>query len=267
MGMPILRGRTFDKGDSLQKPRVVIIDEAFARRFFPGADPIRRQVNNLGKGGERRHFTIVGVVPTVRRRAAIGDSSLVQLYYPAAQYPSLQTTLLVRTAGDPMASSRAVRQAVLSVDSRQPVFDLRPMQSWVDDSLTTNRLAATLVGLFSSLALLLAALGLYGTLAYAVAQRTKEIGIRMALGAQRRQMLLMILRQSFTIAAIGIAVGLIGAFTATRLLRALLFGVGTMDLLTYSAVILLLGAAAFLAGLLPARRAMKVDPVIALRYE
>ncbi|HEX5176471.1 MAG TPA: FtsX-like permease family protein, partial [Chthoniobacteraceae bacterium] len=244
-----------------------IIDEAFARRFFPGADPISRQINNLGKGGERRHFTIVGVVPTVRRRAAIGDSSLVQLYYPAAQYPSLQTTLLVRTAGDPLGSSRAVRQAVLAVDSRQPVFDLRPMQSWVDDSLITNRLAATLVGLFSSLALLLAALGLYGTLAYTVAQRTKEIGIRMALGAQRSQMLGMILRQSLTIAAIGIAVGLIGAFTATRLLRALLFGVGTMDLLTYSAVILLLGAAAFLAGLLPARRAMKVDPVIALRSE
>ena len=143
----------------------------------------------------------------------------------------------------------------------------RPLSQLVSQTLSQSRFNTGLLAVFAAVAIILAAVGIYGVIAYNVVQRTREIGIRMALGAQRKQMLTMILRQSLTMAAIGIAVGLFGAFGATRLLSALLFGVGTTDLPTYGAVILLLGAAALLAGFLPARRAMKVDPVIALHYE
>jgi putative ABC transport system permease protein len=160
-----------------------------------------------------------------------------------------------------------IRRAVLAIDAQQFVPAITPLTQLVSQTLSQSRFNTGLLGAFASIAIILAAVGIYGVIAYNVAQRTREIGIRMALGAQRQQMLRMILRQSLTMAAIGIGVGLVGAFAATRLLRALLFGIGTMDLLTYGAVVLLLGLAAFVAGLLPARRAMKIDPVIALRYE
>lgn len=160
-----------------------------------------------------------------------------------------------------------IRRAVHEIDREQFVPVILPLTQLVSQTLSQSRFNSGLLGAFAAIAILLAAVGIYGVIAYNVAQRTREIGIRMALGAQRKQMLSMILRQSLTLAAVGIVVGLLGAFAATRLLRALLFGVGPMDVLTYAAVIALLGAAAFVAGLLPARRAMKVDPVVALRYE
>ena len=160
-----------------------------------------------------------------------------------------------------------IRRAVHEIDAQQFIPTLKPLPELVSATLSQSRFNTALLGTFAAVAILLAAVGIYGVIAYNVTQRTKEIGIRMALGAQRRKMLTMILRQSLTMAAIGIGVGLLGAFAATRLLSALLFGVGTTDLPTFAAVIILLGAAALFAALLPARRAMKVDPVIALRYE
>jgi putative ABC transport system permease protein len=156
---------------------------------------------------------------------------------------------------------------VHEIDAQQFVPAVRPLSEMVSQTLSQSRFNSGLLAVFAAVAIILAAVGIYGVIAYNVAQRTREIGIRMALGAQRRAMLAMILRQSLTMAAIGIALGLIGAFAATRLLSALLFGIAATDVATYVSVILLLGAAAFLAGLFPARRAMKVDPVVALHYE
>ena len=167
----------------------------------------------------------------------------------------------------PNELASAIRRAVHELDPQQFVPVVRPLTQMLSQTLTQSRFNTALLGAFAAVAILLAAIGIYGVIAYNVAQRTKEIGIRMALGAQRRQMLLMILRQSLTMAAIGIGVGLVSAFAATRLLSALLFGIGTADLLTYGAVILLLAGAAFFAALLPARRAMKINPMVALHYE
>ncbi len=160
-----------------------------------------------------------------------------------------------------------IRRTVHEIDSQQFVPEIGRLSSLVSRTLSQSRFNTALLGAFAAVAILLAAVGIYGVIACDGDQRTKEIGIRMALGAQQRQMMTMILRQSLTMAAIGIAIGLVGAFVATRLLSALLFGVGTTDLLTYGSVVVLLGVAALLAGFFPARRAMKVDPVIALRYE
>jgi putative ABC transport system permease protein len=176
--------------------------------------------------------------------------------------------VFVRTSRPaPSGTESMIRRAVHEIDAQQFVPKLTPLPELVSQTLSQSRFNMGLLATFAVIAVLLAAVGIHGVIAYSVTQRTKEIGIRMALGAQRKQMLTMVLGQSLTMAALGILVGLVGAFAAMRLLRALLFGVGTTDLLAYGAVILLLGVAAMLAGLLPARRAMKVDPVVALRYE
>jgi putative ABC transport system permease protein len=268
MGMELRRGRAFNAGDTLDSPKAVIIDEAFAKKFFPGQDPIGQQINDIARDHPRTQFTIVGVVATVRHAdLAASQPKLVQAYYSAAQYPTLQTTLLVRSAGDPLALARAVRNAVLAIDSTQPVFDVRSMDDRLAESLATRRLSVILVALFSGLALVLAALGLYGTLAYAVAQRRREIGIRLALGAQRAAVFRLILRRGMSLVGIGLGVGLAAALVFGRLLANLLYGVGARDPLTLSIVVLVLAAAALLACFLPARRATQVDPMIALRAE
>jgi putative ABC transport system permease protein len=269
MGTALLRGRAFGPSDSLDKPNVVIIDETFARRFFPGEDALGRQLNDITRDRPRSQYTIVGVVSTVRHNdLAEAEPKLPQCYYPIAQTPGVNATLLVRVAGDLVLMARVVRKTVLGGDADgQSVYDVRTMDDRLSQSLDTRRLSTILLGLFSGLALVLAALGVYGTLAYAVAQRTREIGIRMALGAQRGDVLGMVLRQSLSVVLIGIALGLVAAFAATRLLASLLYGVGSNDLFTYASVVFLLGSAALLASYIPARRAMKVDPMIALRAE
>jgi putative ABC transport system permease protein len=268
MGMALRRGRAFIAGDGLDTPTVVIIDEAFAKKFFPGQDPIGQQINDISRNQPRTHFTIAGVVSTVRHADLAADEpKLVQAYYSAAQYPTLQTTLLVRSAGDPLALARAVRNAVLAIDPTQPVFDIRSMDDRLAESLATRRLSMTLVALFSGLALVLAALGLYGTLAYAVAQRTREIGIRLALGAQRAVVFRLILQRGMSLVGIGLGVGLSASLICGRLLANFLYGVGARDPLTLALVVFVLAAAALLACFLPARRATHVDPMIALRAE
>ena len=266
MRIPLKRGRLFDARDGKDAKPVVLINETFARKYFPNENPLGQRVQ-IGRSEDGPPREIVGVVGTAKH-GNLAEADEAEYYLPFAQAPDRYSDIVVRTSEPPPAGLETmIRRAVHEIDAQQFIPTLKPLPELVSATLSQSRFNTALLGTFAAVAILLAAVGIYGVIAYNVTQRTKEIGIRMALGAQRRQMLTMILHQSLTMAAIGIGVGLLGAFAATRLLRALLFGVGTTDLLTFAAVIILLGAAALFAALLPARRAMKVDPVIALRYE
>ncbi len=266
MRIPLKRGRLFDARDGKDAKPVVLINETFARKYFPNENPLGQQVQ-IGRREDGPPREIVGVVGTAKH-GNLAEADEAEYYLPFAQAPDRYSDIVVRTSEPPPAGLETmIRRAVHEIDAQQFIPTLKPLPELVSATLSQSRFNTALLGTFAAVAILLAAVGIYGVIAYNVTQRTKEIGIRMALGAQRRQMLTMILRQSLTMAAIGIGVGLLGAFAATRLLSALLFGVGTTDLLTFGAVIILLGAAALFAALLPARRAMKVDPVIALHYE
>ncbi len=268
MRIPLKKGRTFDARDRKDSTPVVMINETFAQKYFPNENPIGQRLDIGGRVAEGKPACeIVGVVGTAKH-GSLAEADAPEFYLPFAQNPDRFMDLVVRTSQPaPTGLETLLRRAVHELDAQQFVPVITPLSQLVSQTLAQSRFNTGLLAVFAAVAIILAAVGIYGVIAYTVAQRTREIGIRMALGAQRQQMLTMILRQGLTMAAIGIGVGLLGAFAATRLLRALLFGVGTTDLITYGAVIFLLGAAALLAGLLPARRAMKVDPVIALRYE
>ena len=266
MRIPLKRGRLFDAGDAKDAKPVVLINETFARKYFPNENPLGQRVQ-IGRREDGPPREIVGVVGTAKH-GNLAEADGAEYYLPFAQAPDRYSDIVVRTSEPPPAGLETmVRRAVHEIDAQQFIPTLKPLPELVRATLSQSRFNTALLGTFAAVAIILAAVGIYGVIAYNVTQRTKEIGIRMALGAQREKMLTMILRQSLTMAAIGIGIGLLGAFAATRLLGALLFGVGTTDLPTFGAVIILLGAAAIFAALLPARRAMKVDPVIALRYE
>ena len=209
-------------------------------------------------------YTIVGVVRTVRHNE-LDEQPYAQLYMPVTQKPDLQTTILLRTQGDPLGLLAVVRQAVQSVDPDLPIFDAKTMESRVADGLATQRLSVVLVSLFSLLALILAAVGLYGVLAYSIAQRTREIGVRMALGAQSQNILGSIIRLGFKIVGVGLAIGIAGAIGLTRLIQSMLCGVSGTDPVALLTAVVVLGLAAFLACLVPALRATRIDPITALR--
>jgi putative ABC transport system permease protein len=268
MRIPLKRGRVFEARDRADSTPVVMLNETFAQKYFPNENPIGQRLDIGGRVAEGKPACeIVGVVGAAKH-GSLAEPDTPEFYLPFAQNPDRYMDLVVRTSQPaPSGLETMIRRTVLELDAQQFVPTITPLSQLVSQTLSQSRFDTGLLAVFAAVAIILAAVGIYGVIAYNVAQRTKEIGIRMALGAQRRQMLLMILRQSLTMAAIGIVVGLFGAFAATRLLSALLFGVGTTDLITYGAVIFLLGTAALFAGFVPARRAMKVDPVIALRYE
>jgi putative ABC transport system permease protein len=264
MRIPLLNGRTFDPRDRKDSPPVIMINEAFAKQYLVGQDPIGQRIL---VGLEKKPREVIGVVGS-SKHTSLAEPNNPEFYIPFLQDPDSYADIVVRTDEHaPNNLEAMLRRAVHELDPQQFVPVVRSLPQMLSQTLTQSRFNTALLGAFATVAILLAAIGIYGVIAYNVTQRTKEIGIRMALGAQRRQMLSMILRQSLTMAAIGIAIGIIGAVAATRLLSALLFGVGTTDLLTYAAVILLLAGAAFLAALLPARRAMKINPMVALHYE
>jgi predicted permease len=265
MGLPILKGRDFQPSDMragnyFAPNSVAIIDEELAKRFWPNGDALG---GGISWSSEGPYATVVGICATAQLKD-LTEESKGTFYLPA--YVSF-STLVVRTAGDPRPLTPAIREQVLAVDPNQPIYDVKTMEERVAVTLETRRFAVVLLSVFGALALVLAAIGLYGVLAFAVSQRTREIGIHMALGARARDVLVMVIRQGMSLVAVGLVLGVAGAFALTRTMRSLLFEVGPTDSLTFVLVSLLLAAVGFIACYVPARRATKVDPLIALRYE
>lgn len=263
MGIPLIAGRTFSESDQAGTPRAAVINRTMAEKFWPAGDPIGKQLELLD---EKKPATIVGVVGDIRQRN-LHDPAPAQIYFAYPQNPDIFATLIVRTEGDPMAMANAVRQAIWSIDSDQPMWKVRSLESLVKRSMSDRRYLAFLLSIYSGLALLLAAVGIYGVLSYSVGRRGQEIGVRMALGAQPGDVLTLVLRQGMALVLIGAALGCLGAIGAARLISTLLFGVSTADPVTFAASAFLLTAVALAACYFPARRAMRVDPLEALRHE
>jgi putative ABC transport system permease protein len=266
LGIALVAGRYFDDRDADGSPAVAIIDESMARTYWPNEDPIGKRIKEGGRGSPAPWRTVVGVVRHVRYRT-LEARSRVAFYWPQAQYPYNTLSLAIRTERDPMALAPTIAKQIRAIDPNLPVYQVRTMLEVMHNSLAQRKVILILLGLFAAAALVLAALGIYGTVSYSVAQRTHEIGIRMALGAQARDVLRMVLGQGVTLALGGIALGLLGSLALTRLQSAMLFGVRPTDLLTFMSVSVLLAAVALLASYGPARRATQVDPLVALRHE
>jgi predicted permease len=264
---PLLRGRNFTPQDTKSAPPVVIIDQVTAEKYFPGEDPVGKRVRmQTGPEGETWR-EIVGVVPRLKVYGFDAQVSLPQGYLPQLQVPNTGLTILLRTAAPAHTFERTLRQIVASLDPAQPVFDLKPMHERVAETWAAPRLMAFLLGAFAVLALSLAIVGIYGVMAYNGLRRTREIGVRLALGARRRQIVTMMLGQGARLLGIGLLVGFAGAIGLSRAMRSVLFEVNATDPATYITVSLLLAGAAIVACWIPARRAARVDPMITLRSE
>jgi putative ABC transport system permease protein len=264
MGIALIRGRIFTEQDRKDAPRVAIINETMAKKYFPDEDPIGKHINVTN--GPERFREIVGIVSDVKQYG-LDRPTTAQTYEPYLQTPFSSMTLIVRTEGNPASLSAAIRSQVLAVDKDQPVSRIRLLDQVVSDSVAKQRFSMTLLGVFAVLALILAAVGLYGVMSYAVTQRTHEIGIRMALGASARDVLKLVIGQGMMLALIGIGIGLVASFGLTRLMASLLFGVSATDPVTFAVISVVLTGVALGACFVPARRALKVDPMVALRYE
>ena len=258
--------RGFTPNDDAGAPQVVIVDDAIARRFFPGRPAVGQRIQIPSGAGGDIWAEIVGVSASVKSDGPVA-APRPDLYLPFAQVPVNNFFVHLRTTLDVAAAGALLKQAVREIDPDVPVTEQATMQQVIDRPAASRRFPLALLGTFAALALLLAAVGIYAVTAYGVAQRTREIGVRMALGAQPRAIAGLVLRQSFRPIIAGLAVGLVGAVLTALAMRTLLFDVAPLDPPTFAAVSLLLSAVAFLACLLPARRATRVDPMIALRSE
>jgi putative ABC transport system permease protein len=268
LDIPLLSGRGFNVADSANAPPVIVINRTLQRQFFPNEDPVGKRLNvNLGTASEANWNQIVGVVEDVKYNG-LADEVQPALYQPTAQAPSWGMFLILKTdVADPLSLTAAVRNEVRRLDPDLPVSQVSTLDQLLTTATAQPRFRTMLLSLFAALALLLACVGIYGVISYSVAQRTHEIGIRMALGAQREDVLKLVIRQGAMLAIIGAAFGLAGAFALTRLMTGLLFGVTATDAFTFSYVPLCLIVIALLACYVPARRATKVDPLVALRHE
>ena len=259
LGVPLKSGRYFDEHDAAGAAEVVVINETMARRFWPDEEPLGKRL----RIGENPWRTVVGDV----KNDELSAETKPEMFYPLAQSPLPFMTLVVRSDADPAALVAAVRGAVREVDKEQPVYDVKTMEQRVAESVSSRRLTALLVGLFAVLAVTLAAIGIYGVISYSVTQRTHEIGVRVALGARGVDVLRLVVGHGMRLVLVGVGLGLAGAFALTRLVSSFFFGVSAADPAVYAGVSLLLLAVALLACLVPARRAAKTDPMVALRYE
>jgi putative ABC transport system permease protein len=269
MGIPIVKGRDFDDRDKHGSTPVIIVSETFARQFFPNEDPIGKRVEpgvSSVEGEDSMMREIIGVAGDIRNRG-LSDESRPAYYVPQTQVPFSQMVTVVKTTTEPRSLISAATKEVEAMDKDVPLFAVKTMEEYLSASVAKPRFNSTLLSIFAAVALVLTVVGLYGVMSYSVAQRTNEIGIRLALGAQGRDVLLMIVKQGSKLILIGLAIGLLGAYALTRLLASLLFGVTAKDPFTFAAVALVLGLVALLACYVPAWRATKVDPMEALRCE
>jgi putative ABC transport system permease protein len=266
LGIPLVRGRTFTDGDDEKAPDVGMINGLVAARFFSGVDPVGKRFV-VGHSGDKNHWiTIVGVAGDTKLYG-LANPARLEIYIPFRQAPRTNMDVLVKSAVGPATLSSAIRDIVGNIDKDQPISQTTTMNQLVSDSIAPRRITLVLLGLFSGLALILAAIGIYGVISYSVSQRTHEIGIRSALGAQRGDLMGMILKQGAKTAVAGVGIGLVVAPGLTQLMKSLLFGVSAIDPLTFISVALVLVLVALVATYVPARRAMNVDPLVALKYE
>jgi putative ABC transport system permease protein len=269
LGVPIRHGRDFTGRDGLRSTQAVIVNEAFVRRHFPGENPIGKRIDpsiSVGEGDPPMR-EIIAVVGDFRSRRLSAEPE-PEMYLHIPQVPAFGSmTVLLRSQSDPMNLAAAARQEIMKLDRNLPIYDVKPFEEYVSDSVSQPRFNTLLLGLFAGVALLLTAIGLYGVIAYSISQRTQEIGIRMALGARAGDVLRLIIGQGMSLVLIGVTIGLVGAFAATRVLSNMLFGVKATDPLTFISIPTLITVIALLACYIPARRATKVDPMNALRNE
>ncbi|HYP29681.1 MAG TPA: ABC transporter permease [Blastocatellia bacterium] len=269
MEIPLIRGRQFSDADRKGQVGVAIINEEAARRFWPGSDPVGQRISSVGVGvdaDEPEQWEIVGVVGNVKH-VSLDKAPRPEVYLPHGQQSWGWGHLVVRTAGDPMSLAPAVRSQIHAVDKDQPVYNVRPMEQMIASSFAAQRFYMLLLGIFAAVGLVLALVGIYSVISYSVTESTREIGIRMALGAQKRDVLGMVLRHGMIMALVGVGLGLVAAWAMTRVLSSLLFEVSTTDPLIFASISFLLLAMALIACYLPARKATTVDPMVALRYE
>jgi len=284
MNIPLLRGRYFDDHDNrtflagrdlskynegerlISGSNVIIVDEEFARRYWPDEEAVGKQIR-FGSDAKAPVLTVVGVVGRVKMEGLAEDSQRVQGYFAFAQIPFNGMTVIIKATGDPNQLIGAARQQIASIDSNQPIYNIRTMDEIRGESVAPQRLNLTLLSIFAGIALVLAIVGIYGVMSYSVTQRTHEIGIRMAIGAQPRDVFRMVIGHGMTLTIISIACGLVGAFALTRLMATMLFGVKPTDPATFTIIAVLLTGVALIACYIPGRRATKVDPVVSLRYE
>jgi putative ABC transport system permease protein len=268
VGIPLLQGREFTETDNEKGVPVVIVNTKLARQYFPNGDAVGKRLmfGHLDSSKQPQWLTIVGVLGDTKMYG-LANPARLELYVPFHQSASSDMDVLVRFRVDPFAMTAAIRSEIASIDKDQPIFAVATMQELISASVAGRRFTLILLGLFSGLALVLAAIGIYGVISYTVAQRTRDIGIRMALGASQNQVLRDVLGLGLRLTGIGLLLGLLGAFLATRVLASLLYSVASTDALTFVAVSVVLTVVALLASYLPARRATRVDPIVALRHE
>jgi putative ABC transport system permease protein len=262
--MPILRGRDFTRHDVPSAPSVAIVSDAFAKKYWPGQDPIGKRFSTLAT--TMVMTTVIGVVGDARHNPNTGLAALAPVQYiPLSQVPWNTMTLVVRTAGDPNAVNTEVQRVIGSIDPALAAGNVMSLDRMLSGSLAPQRITAAMLTVFAGIAVILAVIGIYGVMSYSVNQRTHEIGIRMALGAQQGDVVRRILRHGLLLAGIGIVIGTAGSYAVTRSMATLLHEVSPTDPLTFVGVAVVLGAVALLGSWLPARRAAAVDPVVALR--
>ena len=261
LSIPVVTGRVFDEADLAENHRVAVVNRRLAATYWPNQNPVG-QFLDFG----RAKLEVIGVVGDVRNQG-LNQASGTALYVPSSLFPRAKLNLFVRTSGEPLGRASAVRRAIQDFEPDQAITNIAPLEQAVNDTLAQPRFFTLVLSAFGAVALLLAAIGVFGVLSYTVRQRTREIGIRMALGATRRDVLVMVMRQAMVLLALGAIIGVAGALTAGRLLAGVLYGVGPADPIALSAAVVVLGAVALAAALVPARRATKVDPMVALHYE